>query len=203
MFYKCLYILGFFAILCAPIMGQTKPSVRQELVTSVPKWQDFIERQNQSLSALQACEENQSLCESDGIQKWHDLVKGLKSENKLRQLITVNRWFNRIPYKHDEYAYDAIDYWADTKQLIEQKGDCEDYALAKYFTLRLLGFSSEDMKINIVYDQDNYLNHAVLVVRVNDARYLLDINSDSMDPSPMNQRYKKLYSFNEQFAWWY
>jgi len=176
---------------------------RQEPVASLPQWHDFAARQNRSLEALADCEQDSALCESKEIERWTSLVTDLKTQNRLRQIIIVNRWFNRLPYKHDEYAYDQLDYWADTSELLLKRGDCEDFALSKYYTLRQLGFTPEELKVTVVYDQESYSNHAVLMVYMGGTRYMLDINADDTSPSPMEYRYKTLYSFNENNAWFY
>lgn len=196
--------LCLLACLCVAVpVFAAKPSPRQEPVTALPQWNDFSARQQRSLQALAHCEQNPALCESKEIERWTGLVNDLKAQNKLRQLITVNRWFNRLPYKYDEYAYNTIDYWADTAELLSKRGDCEDFALSKYFTLRRLGFSPDELKITVVYDQEKYLNHAVLMVYTGGTRYMLDSNSDDMGPSPMEYRYKTIYAFNENTAWFY
>lgn len=178
-------------------------ALRKESVNTLPSWNDFFERQSRSMQALLSCEHNPAACESAEIERWAGLIGDLRQQNKLRQIITVNKWFNRLPYKYDEYAYDTLDYWADTRQLLKSRGDCEDFALSKYYTLRALGFSPEEMKVTAVYDKENFINHAVLMVYINGTRYMLDINDDDTSPSPMGTRYKPLYSFNEVNAWYY
>ena len=155
------------------------------------------------MQALQNCKDNTAPCPTPDMTRWAAMVSGLESQNRLRRIITVNRWFNRLPYKHDEYAYDTLDHWADTAELLQKRGDCEDMALGKYYTLRALGFTPDEMKITVVYDEDTYTNHAVLMVTIDGARFMLDINGDDTDPYEMNTRYRPIYSFNEQKAWFY
>ncbi|PZO87879.1 MAG: hypothetical protein DI626_02970 [Micavibrio aeruginosavorus] len=201
-----MYVFRLIAIaaLCAASLPAfaAKP-LREAPVSKLPQWHDFSIRQQDALETLQICEQNEEACRSADVARWAKLIDDLKTQSRLRQIITVNRWFNRLPYKHDEYAYDKLDYWADTAALLEKRGDCEDYALAKYYTLRQLGFRPEELKVTVVYDSEEYLNHAVLMVYVNGTRYMLDINGDNTDPSPMISRYKTLYTFNENKAWFY
>jgi predicted transglutaminase-like cysteine proteinase len=172
-------------------------------VSSLPQWNDFSARQDLSLVALAHCEQDEMRCASPEVKRWANLIDQLRPQNKLRQIITVNKWFNRLPYKYDEYAYDQLDYWADTQALLINRGDCEDYALSKYYTLRQLGFSAEELKVTVVYDKQNFTNHAVLMIYTNGTRYMMDINSDATEPSALGTRYKPLYSFNEKTAWFY
>ncbi len=175
---------------------------REAAVASLPLWTDFMARQTKALESLSACEQDRTVC-SPEMERWANLIQSLRGENRLRQIITVNRWFNRQTYKYDEYAYQTLDHWADTGEFLAQRGDCEDYALAKYFTLRQLGFTAEELKITVVYDSIKYLNHAVLMVYMDKTRYMLDMNSDSTDPDPMDYRYQTVYTFNENKAWFY
>jgi len=175
---------------------------RQGPVDQLPHWSDFATRQNTSLQALQACEQNPQNCSSEEVQRWAKLIETLRGQNKLRQIITVNGWFNRLPYKYDQYAYGKDDYWADTLELLVKRGDCEDVALSKYYTLRELGFTPDELKVTMVYDTQTYADHAVLMVYINNTRYMLDLDDDT-DPYLMDMRYRPIYSFNEQTAWYY
>jgi predicted transglutaminase-like cysteine proteinase len=169
-----------------------------EPVINLPQWPDFSARQMQSLQSLSNCEQNEASCETPEVKRWAGLIGDLRAQGKLRQIITVNKWFNRLPYK-----YDDEDYWADTLELLQQRGDCEDYALSKYYPLRELGFAPEQLQVTVVYDKESFINHAVLMVYIDGTRYMMDINSDQTEPSAMGKRYKPLYSFNEQTAWFY
>jgi len=80
------------------------------------------------------------------------------------QLAEVNRFFNRnIQFSDDIWVWEQDDYWATpVESLIRGAGDCEDYALAKYFTLRRLGVPSE--KLRITYVKALRLNQAHMVL---------------------------------------
>jgi len=52
----------------------------------------------------------------------------------------VNEFFNRLPAVTDWLQWGVEDYWATPAEfLASSAGDCEDYAIAKYFTLKELG----------------------------------------------------------------
>jgi len=196
-------ILGLLmlAAFAAPAFA-AKPA-RQQPVTQLPQWHDFSARQDRSLQALALCEQDTALCESKEVERWAGLVKDLRPQNRLRQIITVNRWFNRLQYKHDEYAYNKLDHWADTAEMLKSRGDCEDMALGKYYTLRQLGFTPDELKVAMVFDRLTNTHHSVVMIYTDGTRYMMDINSDDTDPSPMEYRYKSIYSFNEKTAWFY
>jgi predicted transglutaminase-like cysteine proteinase len=71
---------------------------------------------------------------------------------------------NRLPYNTDADLYGRPDYWASPLEFLVNGGDCEDYAIAKYVSLRMLGVPDEDMLITVGWSQEQDAHHAVLVV---------------------------------------
>lgn len=69
---------------------------------------------------------------------------------------------------------DSPDYWASPREFRENSGDCEDYSIAKYFTLRALGVPKENMRIVVLMETIRNLPHAVLVVYMDGDAYVLD-----------------------------
>ncbi len=65
-------------------------------------------------------------------------------------LARVNGFFNRVSYATDRELWHAEDYWATPAEMLAVDGaDCEDYAIAKYFTLKELGVPVS--KLRLVY----------------------------------------------------
>lgn len=93
------------------------------------------------------------------------LVK-LKNAKLLKQLNVVNTWYNHIQYKSDKSTYGVSDYWATLYEFVGKgRGDCEDYTIAKYYTLKELGFNIKRLKFAyVVYRTRNgkRINHMVL-----------------------------------------
>jgi len=82
---------------------------------------------------------------------YKDLIKGLKNESEFKKLTVVNQWYNFIKYKSDKKVYHKSDYWATLYEFIGHgMGDCEDYTIAKYYTLKELGVSPKKMKFTYV-----------------------------------------------------
>lgn len=81
---------------------------------------------------------------------WDKLIKNAKNKDILHKLKDVNDFFNKIKYKTDSRHWKKRDYWATPFEFLgTAAGDCEDYAIAKYYTLRKLGI--EEKKLRIVY----------------------------------------------------
>lgn len=117
------------------------------------------------------------------------------------QLRTVNAFFNRWPYRLDEDIYGTSDWWATPQEFLRLSGDCEDYAICKYFALRELGFSPENLRIVVLKDRIRNIGHAVLAVFLEDEVYVLDNVTDMIFPHTKYRHYIPQYSLNEQARW--
>lgn len=135
------------------------------------------------------------------IYAWKKFMDTLEGETPIRQLLKVNLWFNGFPYKQDNWVYGEDDYWATPSEFLENGGDCEDFAIIKYITLRLLGFSAEDMKIAMVYDVFSGTDHSFLIVNYEDESFVLDNRENMTVTDHYVDRYKPHYAFNEEKLW--
>ena len=83
---------------------------------------------------------------------WHSLIdrnKGLATATTLKQ---VNDFVNKqIRFESDVQIWNKNDYWATPMQSLGmQRGDCEDYSIAKYFTLAAAGVPEEKLRLMYV-----------------------------------------------------
>lgn len=102
-------------------------------------------------------------CNDPSLIKWFALLKDQLPEDE--QIHAVNDFFNEtIVYKDDLETWKETDYWTTPIELMRKgAGDCEDYAIAKYVTLRLLGVPSSKMRITCVRVLPQNIAHMVLV----------------------------------------
>jgi predicted transglutaminase-like cysteine proteinase len=98
------------------------------------------------------------------LQVWQDLLNDSRQRPEQEQLQAVNRQINRqVRFRDDSALWKRRDYWATpVETLAKGAGDCEDFALAKYFTLLQLGIPQE--KLRITYAKSLDLNQAHMVV---------------------------------------
>lgn len=144
---------------------------------------------------------------------WGNLVKLANRSVTIEKIRLVNGFFNQWRPVSDEAAFATPEYWATPKEFKANRGgDCEDYAIAKYFALRFLGLDAEPMRIVIVKDNTRSSKaklelHAVLAVKANGSWFILDNNARPLNNLPLdymyNGRYSPLYSVNESGAWGY
>ena len=67
------------------------------------------------------------------------------------------------------------DHWSSPLETFTTgRGDCEDYAIAKYVALMQAGIAEKDVRLIILHDLAVGENHAVVAVRLNDEWFVLD-----------------------------
>lgn len=138
------------------------------------------------------------------LESWEQLVAEHHESPEPLQLQVVNRFFNQRDFRSDLAHWGESDYWATPVEfLATDAGDCEEYANAKYMTLRAMGVPDERMRIT--YVDARHLNQAHMVL----AYYpepgaepmILDNLVDSIQPASQRTDLKPVYSFNGSDLW--
>ena len=139
------------------------------------------------------------------IDAWEALLKQPTQGNIQATLNRVNQFFNsRIRFVDDITVWGQEDYWATPVEALRKgAGDCEDYALAKYFTLRELGVPASQLRIT--YVKALQLNQAHMVVTWYSTPDAIPLVLDNLKPAilPATARSDLLpvYSFNGEGLW--
>ncbi len=133
--------------------------------------------------------------------KWTKFLADLKGKDRVTQIRAVNDYMNRAPYITDPVNWGVKDYWESPGQFMARFGDCEDYAIAKYLSLKLLGYSEREMRIAVVKDLNLRIGHAVLVIYYKGNPYVLDNQIKQVVPASTIKHYLPVYSINA-YAWW-
>ena len=81
-----------------------------------------------------------------------------------RTMKQINDYVNAYPYKKDYTLYGVPDYWATPEEFFLHGGDCEDFAIAKYYLLAKSGKRLSDMHLLTAFDNYKGQYHAVLLV---------------------------------------
>ena len=81
------------------------------------------------------------------LQRWQDLLANLAGAPEAEQLAAVNTFFNtEVPFISDLKHWQQDDYWATPYEILTTAGaDCEDYVIAKYYSLRQLGVDTANL----------------------------------------------------------
>lgn len=133
--------------------------------------------------------------------EWLSFLEGQRALDRRAQLDAVNRWANAKPYVEDWVNWHVADYWETPGEFIAKGGDCEDFAIAKYFSLVRLGFPAQDLRILVVSDTATHGFHAVLAARLDGMVWLLDNFTADVVPLESKPQYQPVYSLNAQ-GWW-
>ncbi len=123
----------------------------------------------------------------------------LKGKSDLEKLQGVNKFYNNTPYVSDIQNYGKKDYWATPWEFLgRDKGDCEDYVIAKYFALRHLGIESKKLYFSYVKSLKFNEPHMVLTYFETPKSIPLVLDNYNYKIFPANQRKDLLpiYNFN-------
>ena len=84
-----------------------------------------------------------------GVRALQPVLAGLEKADDAARLDAVNRFFNqRITFADDAQVWHVDDHWASPLETLQQgAGDCEDYAIAKYFSLLAAGMPASQLRL--------------------------------------------------------
>jgi predicted transglutaminase-like cysteine proteinase len=139
---------------------------------------------------------------------WRKLIEESTSLPDNEKLSRVNTFFNRrILYKTDMEVYSQEDYWATPLEFMGHgAGDCEDFVIAKYTTLRILGVANERLRLIYVRYQSGGatpIAHMVLgyYAQPSEEPVILDNMVGSIRAGSMRPDLSPVYSFNSDGLW--
>lgn len=138
------------------------------------------------------------------VEDWQELVVNSQDDVEKDKLHRVNRFFNRVRFVDDMRVWGQKDYWATPVEFLGRNaGDCEDFSIAKYFTLRALGIPAEKLRLMYVRALQLKQSHMVLAYfETPDAMPLiLDNINTKILPANYRQDLQPIYSFNGDGLW--
>lgn len=175
--------------------------VRSNSLQGLPQWNRVLAAMHAEDPAFDRCVANATECATPVLKNWRKIVTSAQGLSRREKLAAVNDFFNRWPYKQDQEIYGLSEYWATPREFMTRSGDCEDYSIAKYFALRKLGFSKDEMRIVILMDYIRGVGHAVLAVYDGNDILILDSLSNLILPHIRYKHYAPQYSMNETTRW--
>ncbi len=161
---------------------------------TLPAWLSVLERNSKNSIFIPGSRLNSKMT-------WDEFKAKAEKLSPLDQLKMVNSFWNQWPYREDRDVYGKSDYWAIPAQFRKNSGDCEDYSIVKYFTLRALGFTPEQMRIVVLMETIRNMAHAVLVVYLDGDAYVLDNLSKNVLSHTRYKNYLPQFSVNEKNRW--
>jgi predicted transglutaminase-like cysteine proteinase len=181
-------------------IGCSKVFCSQEFrskLKNLPHWSRVLASSERQIEDFYNCKDN---CSSAAL-SWQKIIRQSQYLPPLEQLKSVNSFFNRWPYRLDIDVYGVSDYWATPAEFLRLSGDCEDYSITKYYALRNLGFSIDDMRVVLITDNIRNISHAVLAVKLGEENYILDNLTDMLLSHLRYEHYVPQLSLNEFYSW--
>lgn len=130
---------------------------------------------------------------------WSKLLESVRNEESNFQLYEINNFFNEVPYHTDKEHWGKSDYWATPVEMLGTNGgDCEDYVIAKYFSLRALGIPDSKLRMMFVTALQQNQAHMVLAYypEPNAIPLILDNINPRILPASKRTDLRPVYSFN-------
>ena len=159
-----------------------------------PRWAALTARHAAQMPQIEACLSDVGACPSS-LRGYRQVVLASQDLSAERRMKLANRFINarrwRIEPRRD-------DDWRTLEDFLQLGGDCEDFAIAKYFLLRQVGFAADDLRVAITWDREVNDYHAVTVVRLDGEVYILDVDGG---PRRSQTNYRFLFSINETGIW--
>ena len=142
---------------------------------------------------------------TDRLDNWKVLVEQNQHKTDTEKLKLVNDFFNQnLLWINDLKLWKQKDYWATPLQsLTKGAGDCEDFSIAKYYTLHTLGLPIDKLRITYVKALKYNQAHMVLAyyeTKKSEPLILDNINTNILKGSE-REDLKPVYSFNGEGMW--
>ena len=145
------------------------------------------------------------------LRDWQKTLTEAKPVGEKEKLARINNFFNkRIEFTDDLSVWNQSDYWATPVEFIGQgRGDCEDFAIAKYFALKEIGVPSAKLRLVYVKAKLNGPNGPFLQAHMVLAYYpapnaeptILDNLVPEIKPASLRGDLQPVFSFNSEAIW--
>ncbi|MBF0247514.1 MAG: transglutaminase-like cysteine peptidase [Alphaproteobacteria bacterium] len=200
-----------FALVAFPVSSLSaaddKPSFFDTLETMsdkldpFKKWNEAVEKYTKEKALAKEGKCGDKEMNKCNYTKWVEFLAGIKEKDLVSQIREINDYMNRAPYITDPVNWGEKDYWASPGEFMTKFGDCEDYAIAKFMSLKMLGYNEDDLRVVAVKDLNLKIGHAILVVFYEGKPYVLDNQIKQVMPATKIKHYVPQFSINTK-AWW-
>lgn len=135
------------------------------------------------------------------LKEWYAFLEEIKDLSPRQQINAVNQFANNKRYVLDINNYGVVDHWAIAREFLNNGGDCEDYAITKFFSLRWLGHDTTTLRLVVLQDTNLRIPHAVLAVLYDNDVLIMDNQSRKVISHRVIAHYVPLFSVSENY-WW-
>ncbi|MFO7542666.1 MAG: transglutaminase-like cysteine peptidase [Thiobacillus sp.] len=145
------------------------------------------------------------------VMAWRDLLSETAGQSDMAKLRRVNDFFNRrIRFGEDSDIWGKTDYWATLLESMGRaQGDCEDFAIAKYVTLKQLDIPSEKLRLTYVKARIGGSRSRVVQAHMvlsyypapDDEPLILDNLISDIHPASRRTDLTSVFGFNAEGLW--
>ena len=163
------------------------------------KWRGVEQQLKSEARELELCRTDRMSC-STAARRFVTLVDTARARAGRARIELVNRTINSaIRYTSDYAQHGVADLWtAPLATLASGRGDCEDYAIAKYVVLREAGVPAADLRLLLVHDRAVRQDHAVLAVLDNGRWIVLDNRHPMLLDTASLPQFTPLFALDHQ-----
>ncbi len=144
---------------------------------------------------------------ADLVAAWRRLMEESRNLSEPEKLTAVNNFFNRrVLFENDIVVWKQNDYWATPLEFMGRgAGDCEDYSIAKYMTLQMIGVAPEKLRMIYVRARVGNSSEAHMVLGYYDTPtaepMILDNLIGNIRPASTRTDLQPVFSFNGEGLW--
>ncbi|MCW9047597.1 MAG: transglutaminase-like cysteine peptidase [Gammaproteobacteria bacterium] len=164
-----------------------------------PQWLSVLERHIKQGAPKGNCET--SKLDQCHVKNWMKFLESIRHLSKARQIKEVNLYANKHDYILDIENYGLKDYWATPREFLYNNGDCEDYAITKMLSLKILGFNMSGIRLVVLQDTNLRIPHAVLALNTKNDILIMDNQVDEVISHKHVLHYVPIYALNDK-KWW-
>lgn len=200
--------VGFQTVEAAPKFTRSffsSVETRSSNLKPFKKWLSALARYSAEVKGNQKIQCSSKLLNICDFGDWKKFLISIKKYDKYTQIRAVNARMNKAKYTSDKSNWGKKDYWSTPGEFMARFGDCEDYAIVKYLSLRLLGFKDDELRVVAV--KDLKVGHAILVAILKDPAthktkvYVLDNQIKDVVEAHTIKHYEPVFSINRTY-WW-
>ena len=139
------------------------------------KWRNVESDIRADMEVLAHCRERTESC-PPAAQRFLAIIDEGRARDGRARIGVINRAVNLAIRPVSDFAqWGVSDHWSSPLETLSSgRGDCEDYAIAKYIALVEAGVAEEDVKLIIERDLATNQDHAVVAARLNGDWIMLD-----------------------------
>lgn len=164
------------------------------------KWREVEAGIDAEKDVLSRCRADLNQCASQGARRFLSIEDQAHDRAGRARIDTINRSINdAIRYTSDIEQHGVVNVWmTPLAALSTGRGDCKDYAIAKYEALHEAGIAMDDLQLLIVHDRLVHQDHAVVAVRDEGHWLILDNRHSVLQQDTEIHQYTLLFAIDYQ-----